>query len=147
MRFLRGVRRGGWSNAVVFWEVSVHCAASICRRGVPRASLRGELASWPSLKGGLEAPPQTPAPGVDGISLRGLDPALDGEPLDHSELLRSSVLWVPGSDLEYNYPIACFTIIASGTSDRRVSCILISARSPSQTLLPVRAKAQCLALA
>lgn len=122
-----------------------------------------QVPETPGHPSGEVTPGFGPAPG--GITPPGSEQGLDGFPLEHSELLRSSVLWVPGSEIEYNYPIACFTIPGSGSDgDRKVSCILITDinskllvavpaaawhRSPAQRLLPVRAlqKAQCLALA
>lgn len=119
-----------------------------------------------------EQVPETPGLGSGDVTpgfraVPGITPPgsehLDGVPLEHSELLRSSVLWVPGSEVEFNYPIACFSIPGS-TGDSKISCVVIAEvqtkllvafpaaawhRSPSQRLLPVKAlaKAQCLALA
>ena len=76
-----------------------------------------QVPETPGHPSGEVTPGFGPAPG--GITPPGSEQGLDGFPLEHSELLRSSVLWVPGSEIEYNYPIACFTIPGSGSDGDR----------------------------
>ena len=48
---------------------------------------------------------------------------IDGEPADHSEVLRAALLWSADSDPEY--PIACFSVLSS-EGDLKISYILIT---------------------
>ena len=50
---------------------------------------------------------------------------IDGEPADHSEVLRAALLWLADSDPDPEYPIACFSV-SSSEGDLKISCILIT---------------------
>ena len=50
---------------------------------------------------------------------------LDGEPVEQSEILRAALLWSADSEVDPEYPIACFSV-SSSEEDLKISCILIS---------------------
>ena len=73
--------------------------------------------------------PETPLP----------DSEIDGVPADHSEILRAALIWSPDSEVDPEYPVACFSCSVP-EGEVKVSCILITEIS-SKLLVCVPASA------